>query len=53
MEPLSLFYFDFCVAGRGLHGAAGGRGQQEAGADQGGEARPQLHDGHAADQEGE
>ena len=41
------------VAGCGLHGAAGGGGVAEAGADPGGEACPQLHDGHAAHQAGE
>lgn len=41
-----------CVAGGGLHRAGGGGGGQEAGADQGGEARSQLHDGLAHLQEG-
>lgn len=35
-----------------LHGAGGCRGSEEARVDQGGEARPQLHDGHPAHQEG-
>ena len=35
-----------------MHGAAGGGGVEEAGADQGGEACSQLHDGHAAHQAG-
>ena len=41
------------VAGCGLHGAAGGGGVAEAGADQGGETRAQLHDGHTAHQAGD
>ena len=36
-----------------LYGSAGGGGEQEIGADQGGETCPQLHDGHSAYQEGE
>lgn len=38
----------FSFSGRGLHGAAGGGGLEEAGADPGGEACSQLHDGHTA-----
>ncbi|CAN0361496.1 unnamed protein product, partial [Lampetra planeri] len=39
--------------GRWLHGARRGRSRPQAGAHQGGEARAQLHDGHAAHQAGE
>ena len=47
-----LIVTEWRVAGCGLHGAAGGGGVAEAGADQGGETRAQLHDGHSAYQEG-
>lgn len=40
------------LSGCRLHGSGGCRGSQEAGADQGRETRTQLHDGHAAHQEG-
>ena len=46
------FLNTFSISGRGLHGAAGGCGLQEAGADPGREACAQLHDGHAAHQAG-
>lgn len=41
-----------CATGGWLHCTCGCSGGQEAGADQGGEARPQLHDGHATLQTG-
>ena len=36
-----------------MHGLAGGRRVAKVGAFAGREARPQLHDGHPADQKGE
>ena len=42
----------YLILGCWVHGPAGGGGLAEAGADQGGEACTQLHDGHTAHQTG-